>query len=46
MDQQKIEELAQMLLKLEQEIIETKASLQNINESIDKYNKYDFLHVS
>ncbi|MDQ0225542.1 degradation enzyme regulation protein DegQ [Metabacillus niabensis] len=46
MDQQKIEEITEMLLKLEKEINETKASLQNINKSIDKYDKYAYLNVS
>jgi hypothetical protein len=46
MDQQKIEEMTQMLLKLEQEIKETIESLQRINKSIDKYDKYAFLNVS
>jgi uncharacterized protein YpiB (UPF0302 family) len=46
MDQQKIEEMTKMLLKLEQEIKETKESLHRINKSIDKYDKYAFLNVS
>ncbi|MGM0875515.1 MAG: DegQ family regulator [Bacillota bacterium] len=46
MDQQKIEEMTLMLLKLEQEIKETIESLQRINKSIDKYDKYAFLNVS
>ncbi len=46
MDQQKIEEITEMLLKLEKEINETKASLQNINKSIDKFDKYAYLNVS
>ena len=46
MDQQKINEINEMLLKLEKEIGETKASLQNINNSIDKYDKYAYLNVS
>lgn len=46
MDQQKIEEMTKMLLKLEQEIKETKESLHSINKSIDKYDKYAFLNVS
>ncbi|OAS87119.1 MULTISPECIES: degradation enzyme regulation protein DegQ [Metabacillus] len=46
MDQQKIEEMTKLLLKLEQEIKETKESLHSINKSIDKYDKYAFLNVS
>lgn len=46
MDQQKIEEMTQMLLNLEKEIRETKESLKSINKSIDKYDKYAFLNVS
>lgn len=46
MDQQKIDEMTQLLLKLEQELKETKKSLQLIYKSIDKYDKYAFLNVS
>ncbi|KKI89976.1 DegQ family regulator [Bacillus sp. SA1-12] len=46
MDQQKIEEMTKLLLKLEQEIKETKESLHSINKSIDKYDKYAVLNVS
>jgi DegQ (SacQ) family len=46
MDQQKIEEMTALLLKLEQDINETKESLRCINKSIDKYDKYAFLNVS
>lgn len=46
MDQQKIEEMTKLLLKLEKEIKETKESLHLINKSIDKFDKYLFLKVS
>ncbi|MFC0270993.1 DegQ family regulator [Metabacillus herbersteinensis] len=46
MDQRKIEEMAQALMQLEKEIQKTKQSLQLINKSIDKYDKYAFLNVS
>jgi chromosome segregation ATPase len=46
MDQQKIDELTQQLIELEQELKETKESLHLINKSIDKYDKYAFLNVS
>lgn len=45
-DQQKIDEMTQLLLKIEQDLKESKKSLQLINKSIDKYDKYAFLHVS
>ncbi|MGM0878914.1 MAG: degradation enzyme regulation protein DegQ [Bacillota bacterium] len=46
MDLRNIEEMTQMLVKLEEEIKETKESLRLINKSIDKYDKYAFLNVS
>jgi hypothetical protein len=46
MDQQKIDEMTQLLLKLEQDLKKTKESLHLINKSIDKYDKYSFLSVS
>ncbi|KKI90643.1 Degradation enzyme regulation protein DegQ [Bacillus sp. SA1-12] len=46
MDLRKIEEMAQMLVQLEEEIKETIESLHLINKSIDKYDKYTYLNVS
>ncbi|MCM3161136.1 MULTISPECIES: DegQ family regulator [Bacillaceae] len=46
MNQQKIDEMTQLLLKIEQELKESKESLQLINKSIDKYDKFAFLNVS
>jgi uncharacterized protein YPO0396 len=45
-NQQKIDEMTQLLLKIEQELKESKESLQLINKSIDKYDKFAFLNVS
>ncbi|WP_156178050.1 DegQ family regulator [Bacillus sp. SA1-12] len=45
-DLRKIEEMAQMLVQLEEEIKETIESLHLINKSIDKYDKYTYLNVS
>ena len=36
MDQQKIDEMTELLIKIEQDIKETKESLRCINRSIDK----------
>ncbi|MGM7722114.1 DegQ family regulator [Metabacillus sp. Hm71] len=46
MDLHKIEEMAQILVKVEEQIKETIESLHLINKSIDKYDKYTFLNVS
>jgi archaellum component FlaC len=46
MDQQKIDEMTELLIKIEQDIKETKESLRGINKSIDKYDKYAILNVS
>jgi hypothetical protein len=45
MDLRKIEEMTQILARIEKEIQETKKSLHLINKSIDKYDKYAFLNV-
>ncbi|MDR7670163.1 degradation enzyme regulation protein DegQ [Bacillus altitudinis] len=46
MEKYEIEELKQLLWKLENEIRETTASLHNINKSIDQYDKYEYLKIS
>jgi hypothetical protein len=40
MDLRKIEEMTQILARIEKEIQETKKSLHLINKSIDKYDKF------
>ncbi|WP_299095221.1 DegQ family regulator [uncultured Metabacillus sp.] len=45
-DLHKIEEMAKILVKVEEQIKETIESLHLINNSIDKYDKYSFLNVS
>jgi len=46
MEKYEIEELKQLLWKLENEIRETTASLHNINKSIDQYDKYEYVKIS
>ncbi|OHR68957.1 Degradation enzyme regulation protein DegQ [Bacillus sp. HMSC76G11] len=46
MKKHNIEEITQLLKRLEKEIQETKQSLRSINKSIDKYEKYSFINVS
>lgn len=46
MKKHNIEEITQLLKRLEKEIQETKQSLKSINKSIDKYDKYSFINVS
>ncbi|KEZ47814.1 MULTISPECIES: degradation enzyme regulation protein DegQ [Metabacillus] len=46
MKKHNIEEITQLLKRLEKEIQETKQSLRMINKSIDKYDKYSFINVS
>ncbi|NPC93981.1 Degradation enzyme regulation protein DegQ [Bacillus sp. WMMC1349] len=43
MEREQIEELKELLWRLENEIRETKDSLRKINKSIDQYNKYTIL---
>ena len=42
MEKQQIEELKQLLWRLENEIRETKDSLRKINKSIDQLDKYNY----
>ncbi|MGM0879125.1 MAG: DegQ family regulator [Bacillota bacterium] len=46
MELRKIEEMTQILARIEKEIQETKESLHLIIKSIDKYDKYAFLNLS
>lgn len=46
MNQYDIEELKQLLSKLETDIKETNNSLRMINKSIDKYDKYAYVKIS
>ncbi len=45
-NQKMIDEMTELLLRIEKELKESKESLQLLNKSIDKYDKYAFLNVS
>nr|WP_264196073.1 DegQ family regulator [Metabacillus halosaccharovorans] len=45
-NQKKIDEMTELLLRIEKELKESKQSLELLNKSIDKYDKYAFLNVS
>ncbi|MEK5272299.1 DegQ family regulator [Aeribacillus sp. FSL K6-8394] len=45
MNHQEIEKINKIFLLLERELDETKKALDNINKSIDKYDKYQYTKI-